>query len=68
MGCGAGPRNPFGAESLVGVDILDPINLEFENEFTYLKVNLDGIIPLDSGSVDSISGYDFWSICLEVPP
>jgi hypothetical protein len=59
MGCGASPRNPFGAESLIGVDILDPSNLEFENEFTYLKVNLDGIIPLDSESVDSISGYDF---------
>lgn len=59
MGCGASPRNPFGAETLIGVDILDPINLKFENEFTYLKVNLDGIIPLESESVDSISGYDF---------
>lgn len=59
MGCGANPRNPFGAEKLIGADILDPSNLNLGTEFKDLKVDLDGVIPLDSESVDSISGYDF---------
>lgn len=59
MGCGAYPRNPFGAEKLIGADILDSRNLSLGNDFRYLKVNSDGNIPLDTESVDSISGYDF---------
>ena len=68
MGCGANPKNPFGAEKLLGADILEPRKLNLGSDFRYLKVELNGVIPLDSESVDSISGYDFWSICLEVPP
>jgi SAM-dependent methyltransferase len=59
MGCGANPRNPFGAEKLLGADILDPKQLNFASDFRYLKVESNGVIPLDSESVDSISGYDF---------
>lgn len=59
MGCGANPRNPFGAEKLLGADILEPSQLKLGSDFRFLKVESNGVIPLDSESVDSISGYDF---------
>ena len=44
MGCGANPRNPFGAEKLIGADILDPRSLNLGTDFKYLKVDSDGIL------------------------
>ncbi len=59
MGCGNNPRNPFRAKKLFGADILKSKALELENRFEYLKMELDGVIPLEAESVDSISGFDF---------
>ena len=59
MGCGNSPRNPFFAKNLIGADILDPDILNVAGEFTYLRIDLSGHIPLETKSIDSISGYDF---------
>lgn len=59
MGCGDTPRNPLGAEKLIGADIFDLKQLNLEGDIEYLRICSDGVIQLDSESVDSISGFDF---------
>lgn len=59
MGCGNNPRNPFGAKKLFGADILKSELIEPDIRFEYLMIELDGVIPLEAESVDSISGFDF---------
>jgi SAM-dependent methyltransferase len=59
VGCGNFPRNPFGAENLIGADVLDREFLSTEINFEYIRVGADGVIPLESCSVDSVSGFDF---------
>jgi len=59
LGCGANPRNPFNADELYGVDILERHNSKLTN-FTYKSANviLDKI-PFEDNYFDSISAYDF---------
>ena len=59
MGCGYHPRNPFGAERLIGLDIISDNTLRNQKEFEYLEVLPDSKIPMGDQTVDSISGYDF---------
>jgi len=59
IGCGANPRNPFGAKTLLGADILDLNSKQEPHGFTYLKASLDGSLPLPNNSIDSLSGFDF---------
>lgn len=59
VGCGSRPRNPFRATKVVGVDILEKKQLSLPKEVNYLKVDIQGLLPLESNSVDTISGYDF---------
>jgi SAM-dependent methyltransferase len=60
LGCGANPRNPFGAEFLYGVDIMKRVDESQQNNFTYVSANvvLDPI-PFPDNTFDSISAYDF---------
>lgn len=59
MGCGSNPRNPFGAEELIGVDILPDISVHSFQNFKYLQVLPGEEFPIQDESVDSISGFDF---------
>lgn len=59
MGCGYHPRNPFGAERLVGVDIIPVSSMPNRPSFEYVQIDSSREIPLPDGSVDSISGFDF---------
>jgi len=59
IGCNANPRNPFNAEQLYGVDIID---LE-TNQFNYRKCNLIyDVLPFPESSFESVSAYDFLQI------
>jgi SAM-dependent methyltransferase len=58
-GCGNSPRNPFNARRLLGMDIVEDGFITSKVDFEYLKINVDGKIPLENDSVDSISGFDF---------
>jgi SAM-dependent methyltransferase len=58
LGCGANPRNPYNANFLYGIDILERYN-EIPN-FTYKSANVIlERIPFDDNEFDSISAYDF---------
>lgn len=59
IGCGSYPRNPFGAKNLMGADILERKFLTTDSKFDYIKVGSDGVIPLGSDSINSVSGFDF---------
>jgi SAM-dependent methyltransferase len=59
VGCGNYPRNPFGAKNLIGADILEREFLSTDMNFDYIKVGTDGKLPLESNSIDSVSGFDF---------
>jgi SAM-dependent methyltransferase len=59
MGCGYHPRNPFGAERLIGLDIISDPALRNQNRFEYLEVLPGSKIPMGDQTIDSISGYDF---------
>jgi SAM-dependent methyltransferase len=59
VGCGNYPRNPFGAKNLMGADILEGEFLSTDTDFEYIKVGTDGRLPLESNSIDSVSGFDF---------
>jgi len=59
IGCGNKPRNPFGAKTLIGADIIERETLRLPRNVQYLQIGLDGQLPLEKDSLDSISGYDF---------
>ena len=59
MGCGSNARNPLLAPKLIGGDILPQSRIGTQLDFEYIKLELTGEIPLVSGSVNSISGFDF---------
>jgi SAM-dependent methyltransferase len=59
VGCGNYPRNPFGAKNLMGADILEREFLSTDVDFEYIRVGTDGRLPLESNSLDSVSGFDF---------
>ena len=56
IGCNSNPRNPFNADKLYGVDIID---LDTK-DFNYQKCNLIfDSLPFPDSSFDSVSAYDF---------
>ena len=59
IGCGAKPRNPFGAGYVIGADLLTESFLPQGLMDQYLQLKIGEPIPLPDTSVDSISGYDF---------
>ena len=59
IGCGNKPRNPFGAKTLIGADIIERETLRLPRQVQYLKLGIEGHLPLENESIDSISGYDF---------
>ena len=59
MGCGYHPRNPFGAEKLIGMDIIPGSRIPDMQHFVYVQIESSQEIPLPDGSIDSISGFDF---------
>lgn len=59
IGCGNKPRNPFGAKTLIGADIIEREFLGLPRQVQYLKIGIDGLLPLENETLDSISGYDF---------
>lgn len=59
LGCGAYPRNPFGANELHGIDIRNRLS-EGMDQVSFAKANLVlEPIPYSDGFFDSISAYDF---------
>jgi SAM-dependent methyltransferase len=59
IGCGNKPRNPFGAKTLIGADIIERETLRLPGQVQYLKIGIDGQLPFENESLDSLSGYDF---------
>ena len=56
IGCNSKPRNPYNADKLYGVDIID---LDTK-DFNYQKCNLIfDSLPFPDSSFDSVSAYDF---------
>ena len=56
IGCNSNPRNPYNADKLYGVDIID---LDTK-EFSYQKCNLIfDSLPFPDSTFDSVSAYDF---------
>ena len=56
IGCNSNPRNPYNADKLYGVDIID---LDTK-DFNYQKCNLIfDSLPFPDSSFDSVSAYDF---------
>ena len=56
IGCNSNPRNPYNADKLYGVDIID---LDTK-DFNYQKCNLIfDSLPFPDSTFDSVSAYDF---------
>ena len=56
IGCNTNPRNPYNADKLYGVDIID---LDTK-DINYQKCNLIfDSLPFPDSSFDSVSAYDF---------
>ena len=56
IGCNSNPRNPYNADKLYGVDIID---IDTQN-FNYQKCNLIfDSLPFPDSTFDSVSAYDF---------
>lgn len=65
LGSGLNPRNPFFADELYGVDIIDVNNSKVN--FTYTKCNLSyDSLPFDDNYFDSVSAYDLFEHILRV--
>jgi SAM-dependent methyltransferase len=58
LGCGRSPRNPFGADLVVGVDISDPA-LRGGKYFEFHPVHYNERLPFEDDTFDSISAFDF---------
>lgn len=54
LGCGDKPRNPFGANEIYGVDIVD-----FGNPNIKIADLIIDPIPFEDESFDYVTGYDF---------
>ena len=57
LGCGATPRNPFGARYVVGTDFatFDKVNSE---RITFVTADLTNRLPFESNTFNSISSFD----------
>ena len=56
IGCNSNPRNPFSADKLYGIDIID---LDTK-DFIYQKCNvIFDSLPFPDSTFDSVSAYDF---------
>jgi hypothetical protein len=65
LGCGSKPRNPYHAELTFGCDIRDIDAGVKDIGFDYKKVNLVlEPIPYPDNYFDSVSAFDFLSMCL----
>jgi len=59
IGCNSNPRNPFNADNLYGIDIID---IE-TSDFNYHKCDLIyEVLPFPDSSFESVSAYDFLQI------
>ena len=56
LGCGPRPRNPFNADELYGIDIIDQNDCNFH--YKQCNVVLEPL-PFSDSSFDSLSAYDF---------
>ena len=57
IGCGAAPRNPFGATDLYGLDIREDLS---DPRFKIMGADLfNAPIPFEDHFFDSVSAYDF---------
>jgi SAM-dependent methyltransferase len=56
LGCGPSPRNPFGTDFLLGVDLMGRKDSDIEIRQANLAIDP---IPFDSNYFDSISAFDF---------
>jgi hypothetical protein len=56
LGCGPRPRNPFNADELYGIDIIDQNDCNFH--YKQCNVVLE-LLPFSDSSFDSLSAYDF---------
>jgi SAM-dependent methyltransferase len=59
LGCGAIPRNPFNADQVFGLDILNRVDSRKDNiHFVTANLVFEGI-PFPDSHFDSVSAYDF---------
>ena len=54
LGCGPNPKNPFSAEEIFGVDIIDFNN----SNISIADLTIDPI-PFDDNTFDYVTGFDF---------
>jgi SAM-dependent methyltransferase len=54
LGCGSKPKNPFGADSVFGVDLYENISLGIKKADLILED-----IPFEANTIDYITAYDF---------
>lgn len=64
LGAGSYPRNPFRANKVIAVDVLDPSEISINPhsdifDLEYLQVSRFEEFPIRDQSVSSISGFDF---------
>lgn len=65
LGCGNMPRNPFFADELYGVDIIDLYDSNVNFNYTKANLSLESL-PFDDNYFDSVSAYDFFEHILRV--
>ena len=65
LGSGSNPRNPFSADELYGVDIIDINNLYLNFKYAKCNLSLDPL-PFDDDYFDSVSAYDLFEHILRV--
>lgn len=58
LGCGAIPRNPFNANAVVGLDIINRTSSESNVLFVTANLAIENI-PFMDNHFDSVSAYDF---------
>jgi SAM-dependent methyltransferase len=60
LGCGSLPRNPLGAESVIGVDILTQSPYEvLPHSLGYVQVLPGTQLPFEPNQIDCVSAFDF---------
>lgn len=60
LGCGSLPRNPLGAQRVIGIDVLpDPPFIVSSASVEYKRVVPGGPLPFETDQIDSVSAFDF---------